>query len=400
MIKRYNDKPMQNQENIYEVAIIGAGAAGQMGALRSVLNNKSTIAFTGDAQTKKKSRATWVHKVVNMPMAADLNRPISSASKDTFEWIKAESGFADKFTDMQETVVTLEKDKKTGYFNLKTNTDKEFTAKYVVLATGIMDIQPEIDGSIRPVLPYANRGHVDYCVRCDGHKSKTKITATIGHGEAAAWVAIMLHERYQPPAMKIFTNGKTPEFPAETLPLLEAYNIKVVKEPIVGIKGDPKEKMEAFILKDCENLSEDCDKTKEEPVEFAFAMLGQIAYNDLAKQVNADINSRGNIICSSKGESSVSGLYVAGDLRDTGKYQIYTAWDQAVDSVDDIDGKIRKAFRDEFMKTVKPSAKPEQKQEVPVKENLVKEEVKEEIVQEIKDVSVSAEEEIKEEAVS
>jgi thioredoxin reductase len=113
----------------------------------------------------------------------------------------------------------------------------------------------------------------------------------------------------------------------------------------MSIKGNPKEKMQAFILKDCQDLSQDCDKTKEEPVELAFAMLGQIAYNDLAKQVNADINSRGNIICNQKGESSVTGLYVAGDLRDTGKYQIYTAWDQAVDSIDDMDSKLRLEFR-------------------------------------------------------
>lgn len=385
-------------ENIYEIAVIGAGAAGQMGALRSVLNNKRTIAFTGDAQSKKRSRATWVHKVVNMPMAADINRPITSSTVGTFEWIRNESGFADKFIDVQESVISLEKDKETGFFKLKTGTEKEFTAKYVLLATGIMDIQPEIDGSILPVLPYANKGHVDYCVRCDGHKSKNKITATIGHGDAAAWVAIMLHERYQPPEMKIFTNGQTPEFPKETLPLLEAYNIKVVKEPIVGIKGDPKEKMEAFILKDTENMAESPDKTKEEPVEFAFAMLGQIAYNDLAKQVNADINSRGNIICTSKGESSVPGLYVAGDLRDTGKYQIYTAWDQAVDSVDDMDGKLRKEFRDKFMKN-------SNKKEAPVKEEP-KEEIKkddeikdESKSQELMDKEVDAQEKVSEEEI-
>lgn len=335
------------QENTYEIAVIGAGAAGQMGALRSVLNNKTTAVFTGDPQTKKKSRAMWVHKVVNMPMTHEINRPISATTKDTFAWIKEESGYADKFNEIQQKVVEMKKEKE--FFVLKTADEQEYKAKFVLLATGIMDIQPEIDGSIRPVLPFANQGHVDYCVRCDGHKSRDKVTATIGHGAAAAWVAIMLHERYQPPEMKIFTNGQTPEFPEETLPLLEAYNIKVIKEPIMGIKGDPKEKMEAFVLKDCENMAEDCDKTKEEPVEFAFAMLGQIAYNELAKQVNADINSRGNIICNSKGESSVPGLYVAGDLRDTGKYQIYTAWDQAVDSIDDMDAKLRLEFREKAL---------------------------------------------------
>ena len=326
-------------QKIYDIAVIGAGAAGQMGALRAVLNNKTTLVFTGDAKAKKKSRGQWVHKVVNMPMTHEINRPITATTKDTFTWIQEESDYADNFTEVKQSVTKLEKVPDTGYFKLTTEND-EFQAKFVLLATGIMDIQPEIDGSIRPVLPYANQGHVDYCVRCDGHKSKDKITATIGHGAAAAWVAIMLHERYQPPEMKIFTNGQSPEFPEETLELLDLYKIKVVKEAIASIKGDPKEKMEAFVLQD----------GTEEPVEFAFAMLGQIAYNELAKQVDADVNSRGNVICNPKGESSVSGLYVAGDLRDTGKYQIYTAWDQAVDSIDDMDAKLRLEFRNNALK--------------------------------------------------
>ena len=374
---------LMQEQKIYDIAIIGAGAAGQMGALRSVLNNKETIVFTGDAQTKRKSRATWVHKVVNMPMTYDLNRPIANISKDTFLWIKEDSGFAEKFTQVESSVISLEKDPQTRNFILKTS-DAQFQAKFVLLATGIMDIQPEIDGSIRPVLPYANMGHVDYCVRCDGHKAKDKITATIGHTAAAAWVAIMLHERYQPPEVKIFTNGQNPEFPPETYELLSAYNIKVVKEPIMSIKGNPKEKMQAFILKDCQDLSQDCDKTKEEPVELAFAMLGQIAYNDLAKQVNADINSRGNIICNQKGESSVTGLYVAGDLRDTGKYQIYTAWDQAVDSIDDMDSKLRLEFRKQKLEelTKKSSAQEAQPEGVQLEEQKSQEAQPEEHKQE------------------
>jgi thioredoxin reductase (NADPH) len=333
-----------SEQRIYDIAIIGAGAAGQMGALRSILNNKTTIVFLGDASTNKKSRATWVSKVVNMPFTFELKRPISAATKETFEWIKNESEFADNFTELKAAVVKLEKLSDT--FSLTTTTGESYKAKFVLLATGIMDIQPEISGSIKPVLPFANNGHVDYCIRCDGHKSKNKITATIGHTSTAAFVAALLYERYQPPEVKIFTNGAAPDFSEEALSLIELYKIKVVREAIVAIKGDPKTKMEAFELAVSEN------ETRTEAVELAFAMLGQIAYNELAKQVNADINSRGNVICNAKGESSVAGLYVAGDLRDTGKYQIYTAWDQAVDSIDDMDSKLRMQFREECRKSL------------------------------------------------
>lgn len=370
-------------KQIFDIAVIGAGAAGQMGLLRSVLNNKDTIVFMGDAKTNKKSRATWVSKVVNMPLSSGIPRPIASATKSSLEWIQEESEFADKLTVVADAVSKLSKNTRPvskqsfdvqvaqkkvateqnasvafgddldsqnesnqGVFEIETAKGESYQAKYVLLATGIMDMQPEIDGSIKPVLPFANKGHIDYCLRCDGHKSLNKITATIGHGAAAAWVAIMLHERYQPPEMKIFTNGKEPEFPDDAQELLELYKIKVVKEAIKSIKGDPKTKMEAFELED----------GKFEPVEFAFALLGQIAYNELALQVGAEVNAKGNVVCGDKGESSVAGLYVAGDLRDTGKYQIYTAWDQAVDSVDDMDAKLRLEYRNnqKQLKLVKP----------------------------------------------
>lgn len=343
----------ENIDRVFDIAVIGAGAAGQMGALRGVLNNKDTIIFTGDGKTSKKSRAMWVSKVVNMPLVHDVSRPITATTKDTFKWIKEESDFSDKFVENKAAISKLEK--QGDIFHLETPDGESYKAKYVLLATGIMDVQPEIDGSIRPVLPFANNGHVDYCIRCDGHKSKTKITATIGHGATAAWVAVLLHERYQPPAMKIFTNGHAPEFDDEVKKLLDLYQIKVVREPILSIKGNPKEKMDGFEVLDLEQSTDENKVTRLEEVELAFAMLGQIAYNELAKQVDADINSRGNVICNDKGESSVSGLYVAGDLRDTGKYQIYTAWDQAVDSIDDMDSKMRRAFREKQLELVSQS---------------------------------------------
>lgn len=322
-------------KQIFEIAVIGAGAAGQMGLLRSVLNNKDTIVFKGDAKTNKKSRATWVSHVVNMPYSSGIPRPIGSATKSSIQWIQEESEFAGKLTVVADAVSKLTKNQD-GIFELETAKGESYQAKYVLLATGIMDMQPEIDGSIQPVLPFANKGHIDYCLRCDGHKSLNKITATIGHGAPAAWVAIMLHERYQPPELKIFTNGHEPEFSDDVKELLKLYDIKVITEAIKSIKGDPKTKMEAFEL----------EGGKFEPVEFAFALLGQIAYNELALQVGAEVNAKGNVVCGDKGESSVPGLYVAGDLRDTGKYQIYTAWDQAVDSIDDMDAKLRLAYRE------------------------------------------------------
>jgi len=325
-------------QEIFDIAVIGAGAAGQMAVLRSVLNNKSTIVFLGDAKANKKSRARWVSKVVNMPYLADLPRPITAGTKETFEWIQNSEMFSKNFRQEKDSIIEIIKNSD-GSFNLKDSQNNSYTSRYVILATGIMDVQPAIQGSIRPVLPYANNGHIDYCMRCDGHNAIGKITAAIGHNMTAAKVAIILHERYNPPAMKIFTNGQELNCDDESKSLIDLYRIKVIKSPIVSIKGDPKTKMEAFELED----------GTIEPVEMAFPMLGQIAYNELALQLGATVTEKGNVVCNEKGESSIPGFYVAGDLRDTGKYQIYTAWDQAVDSADDIDMKIRLQKRQQLL---------------------------------------------------
>ena len=112
-----------------------------------------------------------------------------------------------------------------------------------------MDVQPLIGGEIAPIFPYANAQIADYCLRCDGHHVLGKDTTIIGHGVGAAWVAIMLYERYQTPSMTILTHGEKPEFSEETIKLIDLYGIKVFEEEVVEIVGDIKEpKLEGFKL--------------------------------------------------------------------------------------------------------------------------------------------------------
>jgi thioredoxin reductase (NADPH) len=338
---------------IYDIAIIGAGAAGSMGMLRAVLNNRRTIIFKGSKETSKRSRALWVRKVVNMPLMFDKKMAIIDSVKETFAWIEGHEYFSKKLTSINDEVKTVTRDEQ-GIFILEDSNANKYQAKYVLLATGIMDIQPEIQGSIQPILPYANKGDIDYCIRCDGHKVINKVAATIGHGSTAAWVAVLLHERYSPPEMKIFTNGKDPEWLSDSdlCKLIELYKIKVITGEILSITSDEAKNLKAFQIKNTErgedNAAEAGGSWYEEPVQVAFPMLGQIAYNELAKSLGAEVSEKGNVKTNEKGESSVSGFYVAGDLREGKKYQIYTAWDMAVDSVDDMDFKLRKEYRNAY----------------------------------------------------
>lgn len=315
---------------IYDVAVIGGGSAGVMAALRVVLNNDECLFFPGSPKHKKKSRAFWVTKVENMPAHLPFKKGIEEPNKISLEWL-AESEFSSRLHWKKNCGVEKITKDADGFFTLTDNKNESYRAQFVILATGVMDVQPEIGSSIAPIFDYANVQLADYCLRCDGHHILGKKTGVIGHSLGAIWVAIMLYERYTPPAMTLFTNGEEPEFDADTKKLFDLYKIKIEKSKIETINGNPANKeLKSFSL-----------KSGEVEVEIVFISLGMIVYNELAKMLSASLDSRGFVQTDSKGKSSVDGFYVAGDVRANTKKQIYTAWDGAVDSADEINMKLR-----------------------------------------------------------
>jgi thioredoxin reductase (NADPH) len=322
-----------NSPFIYDVAVIGAGAAGMQATLRAVLNNDATLLFTGDARSRKRSREFWVRKVENMPGLFQLNRAIVDTNVEVLQWIE-QSALKHKLTlKKNKTVTHIEKSQE--LFILTDGVGEKYCARFVILCTGVMDVQPKILGSIAPVLPYANMQIVDYCLRCDGHHVLGKNTAVIGNDSSAVWVAIMLHERYQPPSMTVLFHGARVELNDELKHLVEKYKIKIDHEEMIELIGDAKAGLLTSIKTAHQNIA----------CEIAFVSLGMIVYNDLAKMLGAQLDARGFVIADDNGMSSIDGLYVAGDVRANTKKQIYTAWDNATTAADAINARLRKMKR-------------------------------------------------------
>jgi len=325
-------------DEIYPVAIIGGGSAGTMAALRTILNNRTCIFFPGNGKDKKKSRAFWVAKVENVPGHTRYKKGIEEPNIETLNWM-SDSKFKERFIwKKNRGIRNIEKEG--DHFILTDDKGEKYKASYVILSTGLMDVQPHIRGDMKLILPFANMQTIDYCLRCDGHHTFGKDTSVIGHNSGAAWVAIMLYERYENPSMKIFTNGEEPHFDETVLKLIDLYGIEVYTDEIEDVLGKPEEgKLEGFILKG----------GKQVKTQFAFVSLGMMVYNELATNLGAGVDDRGFVLTDLNGETSVEGLYVAGDLRAGGKKQIYTAWDQAVDTVDAIDAIIRRKHREKLL---------------------------------------------------
>ena len=145
---------------IYEIAVIGGGAAGMMAVNRAVLNNDQVIWFTGDARAQKRSRARWVKQVDNIPGLIGLERAITDSNKAMVEWMQRHLlGIKNLLLRSGESVIALKRidSENNSYFELTNQKEEKFYSKFVVLCTGIMDVQPHISGSIRPILPFANK---------------------------------------------------------------------------------------------------------------------------------------------------------------------------------------------------------------------------------------------------
>lgn len=323
-------------EKIYSVAVIGSGSAGTMAALRVVLNNDDCLLVAGSPKDRKKSRAMWVRKIENMPAHFQYVKGIDEPNAEAIEWI-AQSKFSQNLTYLKNIGITNIHKNGEGFFELTDSKNNLHLARYVILCTGVMDVQPLIDSKISPILPFANLQTVDYCLRCDGHHVKEQHTTVIGHTTSAAWVAIMLYERYRTPSMKLLLHGKKAELDEDVIELLKMYGIEVVSGELKKVLGDTKlGQIEGFELADGSSV-----KTS-----LCFISLGMIVYNELAKTLGAEIDNRGFVKADQQGKTSVDGFYVAGDVMAGTKKQIYTAWDTAVNAADAINQKLRAARRE------------------------------------------------------
>lgn len=323
----------------HPIAIVGGGSAGVMAALRCALNNMPFLLLPGAPADKKRSRALWVRKIENIPGHFGYSRGIEEPNAEVLRWI-GESPFAgcmDLRRNTGAARITREAD---GSFLILDSKGESHRAQHVLLCTGVMDVQPLVGGDIAPVYPFANAQLIDYCLRCDGHHVKDRATAVIGHTTAAAWVAIMLHERYAPPAMHLLAHGAPFELDADVSELLDMYGIRRHTGEIIAFLGDVKlPTFEGVQLADGNSV----------PLGMAFVSLGMRIHNDFARALGAELDPRGFVRADAAGLTSVPGLYVAGDLMAGTKKQVYTAWDTAVNAADAVNQKWRALRRAEAL---------------------------------------------------
>lgn len=316
---------VSEETKIYPIAIVGAGAAGTMGVIRATFDNHEVILFTGDKQDQKRSCGHWVKKVDNMPSLKRYKKPIREMRDETLAGLKG-SPLGYNLSVVEDSVASIEK--QNDIFVLTDKAGHTYFARYVLLATGIMKEQPLIQGTIRPILKYANTQSIGYCSLCDGHRCFQKKTVVIGHTDDAADMALFLAEKYSLESMTVLTNGKSPEFTPSSIEEMDNHRITIIEEPILEIIGG--DVLEGFKFETGQRVD----------AEICFVVLGLRPNNHLALQLGAETSDCGLVVTNLEGESSIPNLFVIGDLRAGCYKQIYTAWQHAIESLAVIDERL------------------------------------------------------------
>ena len=267
----------------HNIIIVGAGPAGISAALYAARGNMDPLIInTGIGSLEK------AEKIENY---YGLEKPLSG--KDLFErGLDQARALGVRILDAQ--VVGMG-----GFdtFEVKT-TEGDFEARSVILATGSKRASAKIPG----VKEFEGKG-VSYCAVCDAFFYRGKEVAVLGNSDFALHEAEELSHTAS--HVTIFTDGKKPEFSREN-------SIDVNTMKIQAIEGD--ERVSGIRLKGDVNLQEAGEEVSSfEPAEGVFVALGTAGSSEMARQIGAELNEKGNIRVNEEMETTVPGLYAAGD---------------------------------------------------------------------------------------
>lgn len=302
------------EEEIYDFIVVGGGPVGLHAGLKAALLNHTSLVLD---KGRKWCRIWFVPRVDNIPTYPDgiSGEDLVNAGRRALK----KYGEKVRLNDFFEVIEIEKKDtflvKAIGKRAKRT---EEFRSRAVILATGVIDRQPEIDGSIQPILPYANKGLVHYCLFCDGHMMTGQDVAVIGHQSLAVHTAFDLGY-FEAESVTILTNGKKMFWEEETdqkeieghLEKLADQGVEIVADSITGLFG-----------LDDDFLGVKLADGSERRFDSGMVALGLYKINnELAINLGGQVDEDGYVVtdedCRVLDDSGnpIGGLYAIGDVR-------------------------------------------------------------------------------------
>ena len=274
----------------YDIIIIGAGPGGLTAGIYAGRQGTKTL-------------------IIDRDLAGGLGREVPAMENypgfdnisglELIEKIKAQ---AVKNCDLKEMEEVTEVIKTDGDYRFTVKTDKdEYQTKSIILATGSSHSQLNVKGEEE----FKGKG-VSYCATCDGFFFAGRDIVMVGGGNSALQEALYLKNL----GANVTIIHRRDEFRAQKhlQEMIKENNINtLLNKTVEEIKGNML--VEAVILKDTKT-----GELTEVPTNGVFVSVGYIPHNELAKQLEVELDESGHIITDKDQKTNVEFVYAVGDV--------------------------------------------------------------------------------------
>lgn len=278
---------------MYDVIVIGAGAAGLTSAIYGRRALKSVLVLEALAVGGQIINTLSIENYPGMPYVSGYDFANSLYNQAT------ELGADIKF----EKVIKL----KDGKMKTVITEDNTYKAKAVIIATGCSSRHLGIPREDELV----SKG-VSYCATCDGNLYKNQNVAVVGGGNSALDDALYLSDI----AKKVYLIHRKDTFSGEEAivkTLEDRDNVEFILEASVNeLIGD--KKLEKILITGKRELE----------VSGLFIAIGKVPQNEIFSNL-VELDAHGYIKSSENCHTNVDGIFVAGDNRAKKLRQLVTA---------------------------------------------------------------------------
>jgi thioredoxin reductase len=277
----------------YDCIVVGAGPAGLSAALmlgrcrRSVL-----VCYAGESRN---ARAAELHNYLTRD---------GIAPSEFLGLARAEVGEYPS-VNFEQTEITDAKRTPQG-FRLICSDGRELRSRKLLLATGVVDELPELEG-----LPALYGTSVHHCPYCDAWEWRDQPIAIYGRGEEGSNMALGLS--VWSADLVLCTDGPS-GLQEDQLEVLHRSGIEVREERVLRLEGR-NGKLERIVLAGAEPL----------PRRALFLCSDQHERSELARKLGCRFTARGAVATGSCEATDVAGLYVAGDASKEAQFVIVAA---------------------------------------------------------------------------